>query len=206
MTISCEQIQQACSAQMDGELLGVPSDALRVHLARCVTCRQWAADISATAPMLRLHLAEEIPDQAAMILDRIRAIDSLPVRRWRWPLVVIGLVQMLAALPELFAPGGGIPAHDARHLAAVGLACAFCCCFIAAQPHRAQAIAPVFVVLTVLLLGLSAIDVAAGRALATDEVRHGIAVIGAGLVWYVGRISAGTRSQLGRLDPLPSRA
>jgi predicted anti-sigma-YlaC factor YlaD len=174
------------------------------HLARCPECCAYANQIVAVRRAARLEVLPVVPDQTSAILGAIGAEPDASVRAWRIALVAVALVQLLAAIPNLFPDATGEVAHASRHLAAFGLALVGSLLFVAWRPQHASAVAPVLGLLAVLLVGLSTVDFLAGRVPVTDELRHGIALVGAGIVWVIGRVEG--RPPIRAHRPLPSRS
>ena len=75
------------AALLDGELLGMPEEALDAHITRCSDCQAYAAGIAVLHRSSRIEAADLVPDQTAAILAAIGREEPPAVRGWRWALV-----------------------------------------------------------------------------------------------------------------------
>jgi len=107
----------------------------------------------------------------------------------RLGLAVIGLIQVLIALPALvLGDDADLPAHTARHLGSFAVALGIGFLVAAWQPRRVGGILPLTAVLVACLLVSSAIDVvAADTALGAELGAHATEIVGLGLLWLLAR-------------------
>ena len=150
------------------------------HLAACADCQAWSAQLTATAGSLRLTPAEPVPDLTAPIL----AADAAARRRAATPgparvaLVLVGLAQLVVALPSLLGDADGASVHMAREHGAWELALAIGLVVAAVRPARTTGLVPVLAVLTTTLLVSTGIDVVSGHTTAMAESGHLLPLMG----------------------------
>ncbi|MBM0225465.1 hypothetical protein, partial [Micromonospora sp. ATA51] len=108
----------------------------------------------------------------------------------RVAVAVAAVAQLAIALPILLA-GFGVEAdpHTSREMASFDAALAVGFALAAWRPERARAFLPVALVLAVCLAGTSAVDVARSSTALVHELGHLAAVVQAGLLWALGRVS-----------------
>jgi predicted anti-sigma-YlaC factor YlaD len=187
--MKCDTARTAISARLDGEDLGVETDALEEHLARCAACRAFAADAESVHRDLRLAGAPEVPDLTAPILAAIGS-QRLPrparERVLRVILVAVGLILIFAAVPALLlGDDADLPVHAARHLGSFDLALAVGFLFAAWRPSRISGLLPVVAALVACLVGTSVLDVLDGRTGALTETQHVVDVAGLVAAWLL---------------------
>ena len=183
-------IRQAISARLDGEPLGVDSDALDAHLTTCVECRAFAASAGELHGAMRLAPAPEIPDLTPGILAAIGAESTRDDTQLalRWILAIIALVQIAIAVPALvLGTDAGLPVHTARHLGSFDVALAVGFLFAAWRPSRIPGLLPVVVALVACLVGSSLLDVISGNTAALSEAHHVTDFAGLVVVWLLSR-------------------
>jgi predicted anti-sigma-YlaC factor YlaD len=191
--MDCERIREAISARIDGEELGVDAAMLERHLRSCFGCRQWESDATALGRTVRVRPAETVPDLSSRILAAIAQEPSARGRRRRTPavvrqgLVLIGVLQLVLAGPDLLSGSGYGRAHALHELGSfdVALAVGFLCA--AWRPIRAFGLLPVVAVLAA-GLGLTAtVDISEGHASTLTEGIHLLELAGFLLVWLLSR-------------------
>jgi predicted anti-sigma-YlaC factor YlaD len=187
--MNCNTARTAVSARLDGEELGVDPAELDKHLARCPACRAFRRDAEAMHRESRLAEAPEVPDLTAPILASIAA-EHRPQpaheRALRLTLVVVALVQIVAAVPALvLGDDAGVSVHAARHLGSFDLALAIGFLFAAWRPSRLPGLLPIATALVVCLVGTSVLDVLDGSTAALSEVQHAVEVIGLVAAWLL---------------------
>lgn len=165
----------------------MPDDALDGHVAGCAACRSWEAAAVALARRTRLAAVGEAPDLdlAAAVMARV----SRPPRAARWAreqvvLLVLGLVQLVLALPDVV---GGGHVHAAREVGALEVSLALGFLIAAARPARAWGMVPLVVAVVAGLLATTAVDVLDGHADLARESAHLLAVAGSGCLWSLAR-------------------
>jgi predicted anti-sigma-YlaC factor YlaD len=187
--MDCTTARNAISARLDGEDVGADPAALDVHLQRCPACSAFARDASAMHRDARMTRAPAVPDLTAPILAAIGA-EARPhaghERALRFTLAIVGLVQLVAAVPALvLGDDPGLPVHAARHVGSFGLALGVGFLFAAWRPSRLPGLLPVVTALVACLLGTSVLDLLEGRAGALSETQHVVEVIGLAAAWLL---------------------
>ncbi|MCW3843991.1 zf-HC2 domain-containing protein [Micromonospora yasonensis] len=198
--MTCDEVRLALSARLDGEDPQAPAGALDAHTAACPGCRAWLASAERVTRLARVR-AVDVPDLTAPVLaavaaDRTAARDgaaaAVRARRQvlRVAVAVAAVAQLAVALPILLA-GLGVEAdpHTGREMASFDAALAVGFALAAWRPERARAFLPVALVLAVCLAGTSAVDIAASTTAVVHELGHLAAVVQAGLLWALGRVS-----------------
>ncbi|GAA4565280.1 zf-HC2 domain-containing protein [Micromonospora coerulea] len=198
--MNCDDVRVALSARLDGEDPQAPAAALEAHTGSCPACRSWLARAERVTRLTRLQ-AVDVPDLTAPVLaavaaDRAAAGDggaaTVRARRQvlRVAVAVAAVAQFAIALPILLA-GLGVEAdpHSSREMASFDAALAVGFALAAWRPERARAFLPVALVLAVCLAGTSAVDVARSSTALVHELGHLAAVVQAGLLWALVRVS-----------------
>jgi predicted anti-sigma-YlaC factor YlaD len=190
--MTCDQIREAISAQLDGEDPGVPPADVDAHLASCAQCRAFADGAGTLHRSVRLAAAPDVPDLTPQVLAAIGAeragepdADAGHTLVLRLVLATLGLVQVAVAVPALFGSDGGLAVHSARHLGSFSLALAVGFLFAAWRPSRVAGLLPVAAALVACLIGTSVLDVAEGRAAALGEASHVTEIAGLVAVWLL---------------------
>jgi len=188
--MDCGDARTEISARLDGEASAAARKDLDAHLGACAGCRAYAAEVAAVHRSVRLRAAEPVPDLTAGILSAIGNDAHDPrVGSLRLGLVVVGVIQVLVALPALlFGDDAGLPAHTARHLGSFAVALGIGFLVAAWQPRRVGGLLALTAALVACLLVSSAIDVASGAATALSELGgHATEIVGLGLLWMLAR-------------------
>jgi predicted anti-sigma-YlaC factor YlaD len=199
--MECAQIREALSAQLDGEVGGVPQASLDQHLRGCAACTAWSAEVAGLHRLVRVRAAEPVPDLSGEIVAAFhrppwhqRALDagrrvllSEPISRARWALFVVGLTQLVLAVPALLGDDRGATVHIAREIGSFDIALAVGLLVAAWQPARAWGLLPLAAALVFVMAGSSALDVVDGRASALGECKHLLDVAGVAFLWLVAR-------------------
>jgi predicted anti-sigma-YlaC factor YlaD len=186
--MDCDTARNAISARLDGEDLGVDPDALDEHLGRCPACRTFARDGAAMHRDARMTRAPEVPDLSAPILAAI-GVSTRPhaghERALRVTLAIVGVVQLVTAVPALFGDDSGVSVHATRHLGSFNLALAVGFLFAAWRPSRLSGLLPVVTALVACLVGTSLLDLIDGRTGALSETQHVVEVVGLAAAWLL---------------------
>ncbi|GAA2523435.1 zf-HC2 domain-containing protein [Pilimelia columellifera] len=199
--MTCERIQIALSARLDGETTG---DAHRLdgHLAGCAGCREWQSAAQRVTRLIRVQsvavpdLTEPVLAAVAAEAPRSAASRAHLLLGWqtvlRLALAAAALGQIVVALPALLAGVNvtGDP-HLNREMASFDVALAVGFALAAWRPQRVRAVLPVALVLAGLLAATSAMDIVQARALPWNEMGHLATVIQAGLLWALSRTVRG---------------
>jgi predicted anti-sigma-YlaC factor YlaD len=185
----CDRTRRALSAALDGEReLG---DDTRRHLAGCAACEAWARRVGDLATTVGAARAAEPPppDLTGPILAAYRASrrQAEPEPWLRWSLLLVALVQLAVALPDLLGSGRGDIAHAHRDLSAWDAAFAFGLVWAARRPRQASGLLPFAVALAGVLAFSSVADMVAGRVPGVTELPHALALFGLALLWQMTR-------------------
>jgi predicted anti-sigma-YlaC factor YlaD len=180
--VRCDRFQEAVSARLDGEPLGMSAAALDHHLAACPDCAGWADDAARVTRLARLDV-RPVPD----LTDHITAQVVLPVRRvlrrrlaLRIALLLAGLAQLAIGLPACGGDSLGMPmaAHAAHEAAAWNLAIGVAFVAAASMPRRAAGLIPLLSTFLVVLGALSVRDYVDGAVTVDRLITHVAALIG----------------------------
>ncbi|WP_422734149.1 zf-HC2 domain-containing protein [Micromonospora sp. WMMD558] len=199
--MNCDDVRVALSARLDGEDPQAAPAVLDAHTEGCRACRAWLARAEQVTRLVRVQPVA-VPDLTAPVLAAVAADAArtapAAVRRARRQVLrvavaVAAVAQLSIALPVLLA-GLGVAQdpHTSRELASFDVALAVGFALAAWRPERARAFVPVALVLAVCLAGTSAVDVANSTTALVHEVGHLAAVVQAGLLWALGRVSGDT--------------
>ncbi len=187
----CDRFREAASARLDGEPLGVSAATLESHLASCPDCAGWLADATRLTRQMRLGVAH-VPDLADAIVRDVALPTRRVVRRrllLRLALTVVGLAQLVLALPALTGDsiGMAMSEHGAHEAAAWNLAIAAAFLAAAYAPRRAAGLVPLLATFIVVLAALSVHDLAAGTVSVDRLLTHSAAVVGLVLLLVLDR-------------------
>jgi predicted anti-sigma-YlaC factor YlaD len=200
--MQCGDARIEISARLDGESSPSALGALDRHVRSCPACRAYAAETAAVHRSVRLRAAEPVPrDLTAGVLAAIGDDVHQPrVASLRIGLAVVGLIQILVALPALLlGDDADLPAHTARHLGAFAVALGIGLLVAAWQPRRVGGLLALTGTLVACLVLGSVIDVIAGDANAGSEIGgHATEIVGLGLLWMLARDTGQVGSLLGR--------
>lgn len=196
--MDCGDARIEISARLDGESAPHALEALDAHLSTCATCRAYSAAVASVHRSVRLRAAEPVPpDLTAGVLAAIGRDDGTDdgdarharSGSLRLGLAVIGVIQVLVALPALLlGDDADLPAHTARHLGAFAVALGIGFLVAAWQPRRVGGLLALTTALVACLVLGSVIDVVAGDANAGSELGgHATEVVGLGLLWFLAR-------------------
>jgi predicted anti-sigma-YlaC factor YlaD len=191
MYVGCDQYREALSAELDGEVPGVPEKALAGHLSDCSACRDWFGQAARITRLIRVAPAVPVPDLAPAVLAALPAAG--PVRRGllagaRAALVVVAFLQALLAWSgALTGQDDMATGHVAHEVGAWNLALAVAFLAAATRPRTADAlIAPVGVFVAVLAV-VAASDAAGGDLALGRLLGHLLVATGFGLLVTVSR-------------------
>ncbi|WP_346536156.1 zf-HC2 domain-containing protein [Micromonospora sp. DPT] len=198
--MKCDDVRVALSARLDGEDPQAPAAALEAHTESCPDCRTWLARAEQVTRLTRVR-SVQVPDLTARVLAAVAADPVLAARSpaavraarrqvLRVAVAVAAVAQLAIALPILLA-GLGVAAdpHTSREMASFDVALAVGFALAAWRPERARAFLPVALVLALCLAGTSVVDIANSTTALVHEVGHLAAVVQAGLLWALGRVS-----------------
>jgi predicted anti-sigma-YlaC factor YlaD len=194
MSMSCETIRGAISAELDGEDPGVDRSTIESHVSACPDCRVFTLSAAEVRRRSQFEVAAEMPDLADQVVRRTVARDR-SAAGWfpRVALAVIAVQIVALSLPELFASGHD--AHSARHLGAFTLSYAVGLFVVVARPARARTMLPVSIVLAGAMAVTAALDVAEGRVPLIDESLHLPELFSVLFLWLLTRTRVAAASE-----------
>jgi predicted anti-sigma-YlaC factor YlaD len=190
---SCSTVREALSARLDGEPLGMPAEALDLHLAACPACARWADDAAAVTRRVRLGAAPEVPDLTAAVLTALprelpgvgaAARTRLADAAVRLALLAVAVAQAGLAWPALASGAASMsaPVHMAHETGAWNLAVAAAFLSVAAAPRLAAGGLPFLATFAALLVPVTLTDLAAGHVQTDRALAHLLLVAGVVLV------------------------
>lgn len=183
--VDCEQAREVLSAQLDQEAGGDEANAANGHLGRCPACREWWADVGRVNRVLRVRVAEPVPDIATLVLVRAHPPRAGRGQWVRLALAVVALTELVLAIPGLILGDGAASIHDARHLGSFGTAVSIGLLYVAWRPARAYGILPIVASLALTMLVSAGIDIASGGVTSLGEAHHLLEISGLVLVWML---------------------
>jgi predicted anti-sigma-YlaC factor YlaD len=181
---ACQEARDTWSAHVDGEAGALEWRAAERHIENCAACTAWCDAAGSLARRFRVRTADAVPDLTPDVLARVH-----PTRPGRgdWVrnlLAVVGLTQLIIALPALvMADEGSAPVHTARHLGAMTVALSIGFVYCAWRPERAYGMVPVAAAMAATLVATGVIDVARGATPVLGESTHLLEMAGFVLVW-----------------------
>ncbi|MDT0278428.1 zf-HC2 domain-containing protein [Blastococcus goldschmidtiae] len=189
----CTPFREAISARLDGEPLGMSTDALERHLGSCPDCAAWSERAALTTRRARLASAPVVPDLTGAVLAALpRELPGVAVaarRRLvdtglRLALLAVGVAQAGIAWPVLVTGPGAMsaPTHMAHETGAWNLAVAAAFLAVAAAPRLAAGALPFLLSFTALLVPVTLADLGAGHVHADRALTHLLLVAGVALV------------------------
>ena len=183
--MECAAIRELLSAQLDQESTTEEEAIANAHLGRCAKCQAWWTEIGQVNRVLRVRLAEAVPDLATGVLARAHP-PTVGRRQWvRLSLAAIAATELVLATPGLLLGEGAASVHDARHLGSFGVAMSIGLLYVAWRPARAFGILPIVVALALTMLVSAVVDVTNGRTTSISEAHHVLEVAGLVLVWML---------------------
>lgn len=199
--VTCSSVQQAISAQVDGEDTRLDDADLREHLQQCPDC----ASHSDFVHRLRrgsIGVVGENVDVSAQVVRRSRSLDGMwTLSLARVVLAICALWVVASSVSDLLGIGVG-DVHDARHLGAFTLAYGAALVVVVIRPSRARTVLPVAIVVSCALAITATIDVAEGHVPLVHEAIHAPELVSVAAVWALTR--AGLRDRDATTEPLRS--
>ena len=185
--MTCEDVREALSAELDGESSPQPRVVLDVHLADCPACTAWADAAHAITRRVRLGAAQDVADLTARVLTAWNA-PTVRGRRSPWwrrgatarvALAVLAIAQFVVTFPQLWLGHDADTAtHPAHELGSLGAAFAVGLAAAAVRPARARALVPIVGAGGLALLATAIADLISRRTVVSDELPHLIVVAG----------------------------
>ena len=185
--MTCELWQQAISARIDDEDLGVEPRLLEAHLATCADCRRFEAVAEMGRRTARMQVAAPMPDLSKPMTKLNAAADR--AASWSIPRILLAVIAAdvfwFAIRDLLSAADSGSAAHDSRHLGAFSIAYAVGLVVVVVRPARARTMLPVAAVLAGALLITAVIDLLNGNVPLLGEATHLPELISVFLIWLL---------------------
>ncbi len=185
--MSCDRWQEAISARVDGEELGLEPRLLDAHLATCAECRRFEAVADAGHRAARIQPAAAMPD----LSRRMSKLNAAADRAASWSIVRILLalvafdVIFFAARDLVLGSETDAGVHAARHLGAFSIAYGVGLLVVIVRPARARTMLPVAAVLAGALFITAMIDLLNGRVPLLGEATHLPELISVLLLWLL---------------------
>jgi predicted anti-sigma-YlaC factor YlaD len=211
----CDPVQEALSARLDGEAPGVSDAEIDTHLAGCAACRTFEAALPELTRRARVRSLPPSTDLSSRVTAAARAARpttnpyGLPGGHWPLPrllLLVLGLVQLVLAVPPLLGSDVAASLHVTREVGVTDVALAAGLLAAACQPWRAAGMLPVVVCLGVGLATVAVVDILNGRVTVVNEAPHLLAPVSALLLHLLRRAiphPSGAISQPAPLHAVP---
>ena len=202
--MDCAVSQEALSALLDGEALGVAAAELEEHLAGCLGCRAWREDAHVVTRQTRLALAQPAPAPSASLLAAVAAESERrrlsPLSGARLGLVAVALAQIVVTVPALILGSDReAPIHVAHEMGSFDLALAIGFLVAAWQPARARGMHILVGAIALLLVGTATVDLLAGRTSPADELPHLLALAGWALMYRIAELAPSGEGGLARM-------
>lgn len=178
----CEDCREALSARLDGETEDVTIHTIDRHVAACASCSTYLARIESLHRVVRVRIAEPVPDLTPSLLPATR---REPHEGLRYALLTVSLTSLVLAIPELI---GSSDAHSSRDLAAFATALSVSLLYVVWRPDRAAGMVPMGAALAAAVLLSSSIDLVNGNAPAGTEAHHALELLGVGLLFALARL------------------
>jgi len=183
--MDCTAIRERLSAQLDQESTAEEEATANAHLGRCAQCQAWWSEIGQVNRVLRVRLAETIPDLGTGVLARVHPPTVGRRQCVRFSLAAVAATELVLAAPGLLLGEGAASVHDARHIGSLGVATSIGLIYVAWRPAKAFGILPIVVALAITMLVSAAVDVAHGRTTSIREAHHMLEVASLVLVWVL---------------------
>ncbi len=103
---TCSEIRGAIQNRLDGPVPADRTQQIDTHLAACVTCREYGAEMRTVVSALRDLPAIPLPDDALeAIWQRTSRAPRQPIAlRFDWRIAAAAAIVTVALLPSLFRP------------------------------------------------------------------------------------------------------
>jgi predicted anti-sigma-YlaC factor YlaD len=190
---TCDRVQAALSARLDGEDPGMAEATVQDHLERCPRCRAFDR-ATGSARLLPVDTTPPGPERAGArqpgvdLSGTVTAAAGRVDRAGVWWLLrallgVVAVGYLVTAVPELLFSNEPHHAHLARHLGAFEAAYGVALLFVAVRPAKARAMVPFTIALAAAMGVVMVVDLVNGNATPLTELSHVLEVAGLVLVW-----------------------
>jgi predicted anti-sigma-YlaC factor YlaD len=197
--MDCYDVRESLSAALDGEISPISSELTAAHVRGCAACRDWQSSAREVGRQIRLssvsldHFYDD-HDLSDAVLTRL-APQATPPLLQRASLLLIGIAQLAITIPLLLL---GHDSEGTRHVAhelgSFDLALAVAFVVGALRPRLSSGLAWPCGFAAAGLLATALIDIGLGETPGVDELQHGVAVVGAALLFWGARASARAES------------
>jgi predicted anti-sigma-YlaC factor YlaD len=188
--MDCHDIRESLSATLDGEPSPISSEMTAAHVRGCLACRDWQSSAQVAVRRIRLTSLNLDHDLTDVVLSGLPKPASVPSLQ-RLLLLLIGIAQLAITVPLLLL---GHDSEGTRHVAhelgSFDLALAVAFVVGALRPRLSSGLAWPCGFAAAGLLATALIDIGLGETPGIDELQHGVAVIGAALLFWGARASA----------------
>lgn len=193
--MECLRAREAMSAQMDGEPSGAADSLVEAHVGKCQACQAWRAAAFDVTRRVRMTGRTPPQDLADTIIAAVRPRRFAGwLARARVVLLIAAGAGQLALTVPLLADGTagatGLDMHDAHELGVFDFALGVAFLVGAIRPRLAAGMAWPCSAAAFGLVATSIMDVVDHRTFELHELRHLIAVGGAGLLCWTARAMA----------------
>ncbi len=196
--LSCDEVREAISAQLDDESPGCSPAVLDEHLAGCADCQAWREQAHRVTRRVRVTPAGLTPgdDEAllAVVLAERARVRTTRRRRLtlRAGLALVALAQLVLTGLLLGLDHGGMAGmsgmqHMDHELIAFNAALAVGFGFAALRPGRARGMVPIAGIVALAIVAAALIDIIDGSIGTLHETQHVLLVVGWLLLWAVAR-------------------
>jgi predicted anti-sigma-YlaC factor YlaD len=188
--MDCHDVRESLSAALDGESSPISSELTAAHVRGCLACREWQSAAQEIVRRLRLTSVSLDHDMSGAVVSSLAPeVASPPLQRVL--LLLIGIAQLAITVPLLLL---GHDSEGTRHVAhelgSFDLALAVAFLVGALRPRLSSGLAWPCGFAAAGLLATALIDIGLGETPGIDELQHGIAVVGAALLFWGARASA----------------
>ena len=188
--MDCHDVRESLSAALDGETSPISSELTAAHVRGCPACREWQRSAQEVVRQLRLTSVSLEHDLSGAVLGALAPEAALPFLQ-RVLLLLTGLAQLAITVPLLLLGHDGEGSrHVAHELGSFDLALAVAFVVGALRPKLSSGLAWPCGFAAAGLLATALIDIGMGETPGFDELQHGIAVIGAALLFWGARVGA----------------
>lgn len=174
-------MQEAVSADLDGEEHPFDRSTVEGHLIRCVDCRSFLSEATALHRATRIRSAEPVPDLTMSIVAAVGPVRPRSGPHWsRYVLGTVAVTELLLAIPVVFLDIGADPdaIHPIREMGTADLAVAVGLLVAALQPWRASALLPFASALGFAIAATSSFDLVRGDTDLGAEAHHILELVG----------------------------
>jgi predicted anti-sigma-YlaC factor YlaD len=187
-------MRELVSAELDDEISDDERQILSHHLQTCADCAAFSLQAGGLHRRMRVSVAPDVPDLSPAIMANIRPPAMLPLLA-RYVLLLLGVVTLAVALPDLWNNGMSEMAHGGRHLGGWDIAFSIGLIIVAVQPHRARGLLPMAAALVGVMVASAVVDVVGGHTPGMAESTHALELLQLFVLYLVARTQPRPRRQ-----------